>query len=69
MKNQPRTTKKSMKNHENRPRTMKNKPGTMIKLLGTMKNHENRPETKKSHENRPETMKKTPDGTLKNHEN
>ena len=49
MKNQPGT----MKNHENRPGTIKNQPGTM-------KNHENLPGTIKkptwnheNHENRP----------------
>ena len=40
-------------NHENRPGTMKNQPGTI-------KNHENRPGTIKNHENRPETMKNQP---------
>ena len=43
MKNQPRSTKKSMKNHENRPRTMKNKPGTMKNQPGTNKKHIQRP--------------------------
>ena len=49
----------TMKNHENRPGTIKNQPGAM-------KNHENRPGTMKNHKNRPGTMKNQT-GTMKNH--
>ena len=53
MKNHENLEPGTMKNHENRPRTMKNQPGTMKNhenqsgtmknQTGTMKNHENRP--------------------------
>ena len=50
-----------MQNHENRPRTMENQPGTI-------KKYENRPGTMIIDENQPGTMKNQP-GTMENHEN
>ena len=57
-----------MKNHENQPGTMKNKPGTMKNHENpsvTMKNREKPNWNHKNHENRPGTMNNQP-GTMKN---
>ena len=50
VKNQPGT----MKDHENRPETINNQPGTMKNQTETMKNHENRSGIMK---NQPRTIK------------